>query len=381
MKEKTGDKLQNRTHIYEIDFIRAVTVFSVVAIHSLSYTGFLTTVAKNVILLNLITHLLHFNREMFMFVTGLVLTYVYYSKPFSAKKFWLKRFSLILIPYIIWSIIYVSIYHHNLAFIPYMKILLWDILTGNSAFQLYYILIALQFYAIFPLFLMFLKKVIRYPFLTLGISLAVQLIIIYLDFHYLQLKAATTSKQVHHFVEFQERIFLAYAFFFILGGFVAINLEKGKKFMEKYGYYLPIAMIIAVWLFAVYYYNQLNIFHYRLQNAVSVLQPSVVIYSIVAIIFFSWLAFLWAKKRKAEKLVKTIANVSFGIYFIHVMILDLLTNYVVRRVAHFVPVPIIDISTIILAFSISTVLSYLIFKIPFFSWIIGKPTSKTKAYV
>lgn len=104
-----------RVHIYEIDLIRAITVFSVVSIHSLSYTGFLIKGTQAIEAYNLFGHLLHFNREMFMFVTALVLTFVYFNRSFSTQKFWLKRALFVLIPYILWSIIYDMIDHHELS--------------------------------------------------------------------------------------------------------------------------------------------------------------------------------------------------------------------------------------------------------------------------
>ena len=84
--EKNEEK---KAHIYEIDFLRALTVFSVVTIHSFSAASFLysdSTGATDMIALFI--HILHYNREIFIFVTGLVLTYVYYNRSFSAIKFW-----------------------------------------------------------------------------------------------------------------------------------------------------------------------------------------------------------------------------------------------------------------------------------------------------
>src|SRR5260221_12581715 len=101
---------ERKPHIYEIDFLRAITVFSVVTIHSLAACAFLYS--KSISATNLIAlfiHTLHYNREIFIFVTGLVLTYIYYHRSFSATKFLAKRLLLIFIPYVFWSLIYIKI--------------------------------------------------------------------------------------------------------------------------------------------------------------------------------------------------------------------------------------------------------------------------------
>lgn len=375
MSESTtnGNNQKNsRIHIYEIDLIRAITVFSVVAIHSLSYTSFLTTDKIGAQLVNLIIHALHYNREMFMFVTGLVLTFVYYNKPFSPKKFWLKRFSLVLIPYIVWSVIYVVINNSSLSFISYVKLSLWDIVTGDASFQLYYILLSLQFYAVFPLFLVFLKKVAHRPWITLAISFALQLFVIYIDFTYLQAGPLYRIKIVNMFVQYQDRIFLIYQFFFVLGSFAAMYMDATRRFLKKYGWYIPLGVIASLIGYTMYYYAQLNQFHLSMNLATSVLQPSVVLYSTVIIVFFAWVALHWEKRRKGYKLIKIISDTSFGIYFVHVLVLSLISQDLLPHVSAAIPLVVKDSGVILLAFTVSVAFCYIILKIPLLSWTIGK---------
>jgi surface polysaccharide O-acyltransferase-like enzyme len=156
--------IQKRAHIFEIDLLRAITIFSVVALHSFADTSNLFAKSlQSIKLLALFVHYLHFNREMFIFVTGLVLTYAYYKRPFSLKKFWFRRTVFIVIPYIFWSLIYVKVNNYNLDLWSYIKLSYFDILSGNASYQLYYILLAIEFYLIFPAFLWFLKKIHNFP--------------------------------------------------------------------------------------------------------------------------------------------------------------------------------------------------------------------------
>ena len=172
---------------------------------------------------------------------------------------------------------------------------------------------------------------------------------------------------------FQYRFFLSYAFFFVLGAFAAINIKKGRDLIVKHGTYIMLTVVLSSVLYALFYYRQLNILHYSISHAVKVVQPSVVLYSTVIVAFFSYLSVLWAKSARAKSLIKTIADISFGIYFIHIMILDFITNQILKYLPHTVPVFIIDAGTILTAFSLSVLFSFLLFKIRFLSWTIGKP--------
>ena len=109
MNQDQGVPVPVRAHIYEIDLIRTITVFSVVTLHSLASTQFLLPNESSLDLINLVIHIIHYNRMMFMFLTGLVLTYAYFGRPFSAKRFWKRRTLLIFIPYVFWSVIYVKL--------------------------------------------------------------------------------------------------------------------------------------------------------------------------------------------------------------------------------------------------------------------------------
>lgn len=363
---------QKRAHIYEIDLIRSVTVISVVANHSLSYTNYLITNPTGVQFVNLLSHALHYNREAFMFITGLVLTYVYFYKSFSMKAFWLLRFSLVFIPYVLWSIIYVFFNNPSLNFIDYVKLSLWNILTGEASFQLYYILLSLQFYIIFPLFLAFMKKVEKYPFQVLSISFIIQIFIMYFDFYYLQTGNLSQNPSVMTFVHYQDRIVFMYEFFFVLGGFAAIYMNKVQTFFTKYGRLITLLFLLTFGLYILYYYAQLNLFHLSIGLATSVFQPSVVMYSLVVIFFFSFISFVWSKRRMGYSLIKIISLTSFGIYFVHVFILSYLVQYLLPLLPAVLGAPIKMLFIFLTGFIISVLFCFLLLKTPFLSWTIGR---------
>ncbi len=135
---------------------------------------------------NAIAVALHYTREMFLFVSGFALVYVYYGKPFKLGTFWKKRGLGVVVPYCLWSIFYVWFNTPGLPPGKFISTSFFDILKGSASYQLYYILLSIQFYIILPLFLIFMRVAKRYPWRTLTVSFMIQVAILYFNIQYLQ---------------------------------------------------------------------------------------------------------------------------------------------------------------------------------------------------
>src|SRR2546430_6665650 len=173
---------QTRPYIYELDPLRAVTAVAVIAVHVLSGTMFLNHTAAGLLVDNGIFTSVHFTRDIFLFITALALAYVYYGRPFSGKRFWAKRSIGVLVPYCLWSIAYTWVNTSQHAPGAFARLALFNILTGNASYQLYYILLSIQFYLVLPLFLLLLKHIQNHPWRALLISFALQVLLLYLDY-------------------------------------------------------------------------------------------------------------------------------------------------------------------------------------------------------
>src|SRR5438270_3981926 len=177
---------QARPYIYELDLLRPVTAVTVIAVHVLSGTAMLNHTQAGLQVQNGIITSVHFTRDVFMFITALALTYVYFGKSFSGKRFWAKRSMGVLLPYCIWSIAYTWVNTSQHSPGAFAKLVVFNILTGNASYQLYYILLSIQFYLVLSLFLLFLRHVQKHPWRAFSISFALQVLLMYLDYRYLQ---------------------------------------------------------------------------------------------------------------------------------------------------------------------------------------------------
>lgn len=371
MNRITKAAKQTRAHIFEIDFIRVITVTTVFALHALSMHKASFT-PETLPFYYMIGHSLHFNRETFMFVTAFVLTYVYFGREFSACKFWTKRLLLIIIPYLLWSLIYTWYRFPDLDLMSYLQQAESDIRTGNASYQLYYVFLTLQFYALFPLFLLIFKKIRHHMPLVLLISFIVQIVFLFLDFKYIvngPLK--TYLLWIQAYAQYQDRLIFTYQFFFIFGAVAALYIDRAKGFMLKYGKYFTPLFLLTWLLYIGYFFLQVRL-GLPLQKAAVLLQPSVALYSIVAIITFLWWAMKWAQNRPYYRIIHALAEVSFGIYLAHVLFLRVGYKYIfvqLRDPNH----PYLSILIFSVAVFILTAVScYIVYRIPLLSWTIGR---------
>ena len=373
-----GQGEQTRPYIYELDLMRPVTAVTVVAVHVLAFTQSLNHTTTGLQVQNGIITSVHFTRDVFMFITALALTYVYFGRPFSGKRFWAKRSIGILVPYCIWSIAYtwVNTSQHSPA--AFTKLALFNILTGNASYQLYYILLTLQLYLVLPLFLLFLKHIKHHPWRALGISFALQVLLMYVDYRYLQQGTLASSGVWQVVAAYQDRFLLTYQFYFILGGLAALYLKQARAFVLSHGKWIVSGFVLALAALWVHFLLQVDVYHESLGYATSVLQPMMTLYSPTVIVLLCWLVCRWAMQTnqqghpKGYRFWHTLSNASFGIYLVHVFILTALLQRVVPFMPEAWPVALRVFLTWFLTAGGAAGISILLMKTPVLSHLVGR---------
>ena len=233
-----------RPHIYELDPLRAVTALVVVAVHVLAFTVGMNKTTTGIQIQNAFVISIHFTRALFMFVTAFAMTYVYSGKKVPLARFWKKRGIGVLVPYCIWSVIYVFVNQPPTTPLHFASASLMAILTGTSSYQMYYILMTLQFYLLLPVFLYLLEKVKNHPWRALAISFALQLVFFYVDFHFIQagpLANMPVGKVVN---SYQDEFVVIYQCYFLLGGLTALYFQPIKSLLLRSGKLVVCGMIL-----------------------------------------------------------------------------------------------------------------------------------------
>lgn len=160
-------KPRSRPHIVAFDLIRLIIMVFVVSVHTLSFAGGPVTMS-----IGAVTTVFHTSRELFLLLTALVLTYNYGRRPLKAGRFWRRRFWLVLPAYVTWSAIYYAADGRSRGAFP--SAFLHDLENAGARYHLYFLLVSMQIYLLFPLIKWVLKKTERYHAWLFAAALAYQ---------------------------------------------------------------------------------------------------------------------------------------------------------------------------------------------------------------
>jgi peptidoglycan/LPS O-acetylase OafA/YrhL len=169
---------QPRPRLTHVDAMRPVKQVGVVSTHSLQWFAPAANIGVGAGLM-----LTHVTRFAFMFISAAMLIYAY---PVVAqggwRTFWRRRLLVVALPYVTWTVIYFAL---GIVQSGRVGSITGDaqrlgslLLTGYD--QLYFLILLLQFYLLYPAFLWLVRRTEHHHWWLLGVSLAVQLILFWL---------------------------------------------------------------------------------------------------------------------------------------------------------------------------------------------------------
>lgn len=169
----------------------------------------------------------------FIFASGMALTYSYREKEFHYGSFLSRRFTKILIPYLIWCLVY-GVYHYRIGDMPLTASgYFWTVVQGRFMYHLYFVAIILQFYLLFGLILAAVRNIPGKLLLP-----AVFLI-----------NLAAVKLLPHLFPQNADRIFLTYLIYFVLGCCFGQHTQKAIALTKR----LAIPLTAGFLLFGLLY--------------------------------------------------------------------------------------------------------------------------------
>lgn len=145
----------SRPHIVAFDLIRLIIMVFVVSVHTLAFGGGQVTV-----LFGAFSTVFHTSRELFFLLTALVLTYNYgHRGEVRWLRFWWRRYWLIVPAYVSWSLIYYAVDGHWPGSVPAAAAAFWhDLITAGARYHMYFLLVTMQVYLLFPVIRWVLRK-------------------------------------------------------------------------------------------------------------------------------------------------------------------------------------------------------------------------------
>lgn len=303
-------------HVWAVDVVRLLTFSAVIAVHTLAYTQDPGNEGVNGLML-----LLQFGRDVFFSITGFVLVYSTIGRPVAALPFWRKRLTFVVVPYLVWSLIY---YVVDLVIAPYPAFswgtLGLDVIDGNAFYHLYFLLVSMQLYLVFPL----LVRAVRATAHRAGWVLAGVGVLNVAWIGLLQYQPApsgTASWLWNHGYE----LLPTYALYVLAGCYGALYLPRLQAALRRHPRRALLCALGLGGMALAAYAWQLRTYSPR--SAGSPIQPIMVLSSAAAVILLGLVSTRWADgPRRGEGRVETGSDISFGVYLAHPLILTVVLS-------------------------------------------------------
>ncbi len=284
-----------------VDILRIISILAVLLIHTTTRTLEVSRYALSQIPWPLfLNQAARFAVPMFFMISGFVLELNYHLHE-SYLTYLKKRFSRIIVPYVFWSVIYYFFVYpkgHDPNFLN-------SLLQGDASYQLYFIPALLIFYLLFPLIHNFCDLLLnKWLLIVFGL---IQLSLLYYDYNIKPLQ-----------IYYPIGVALLNFYAFLLGIVLARNQERFKNFIGKW----KLLMFLGTVIFAVFIFFEGFNGYLRTHNYLtfySSWRPSVLIYTIFLSGFLYW---VFDRKLKLISLIKKFSNLSFFVFFIHVIVLE-----------------------------------------------------------
>lgn len=299
-----------REHLHYVDLIRVLTIGLVIGTHVLALEPIAPTIG-----LGAVTIVFHVSREVFFLLTAFVLTYSTARRKPHWPSFWRKRFLLVAVPYFTWTVLYF------LADGPPLRAsVFWqDLLTGTARYHLYFLLVSMQIYLVFPLIRGLLRVTRGYHRALLAASAVFQVLFS------LFVQKGWTAGVLTGWLHFPDALLPSYLGYVVAGAIAGTHREelvawtRANFRMVLAGCCGTIAVGVGVYLGQVLIGGETPL------AASGVWQPAVVVESAGIALAFLVLGLRWQDRGlSGRRLVGSTSDASFGVYLIHPLVLQYL---------------------------------------------------------
>jgi len=299
--------------IEALDFTRVIAMLSVIVIHVTS--TFIYNQSKFMVLgMNLafiLNQLTRYAVPLFILISGMSMRLS--EKTDSTISFWKRRALKVGVPYLIWCFIY-ELYHCDFNIRLYMKVISEDpgdlvrsILLGQAAPHLYFIIILIQLYLLYPV----IKRAVNKSTIT---SIGVSLLMTYLIQRLYQFKSQGLDFIPACIEPYLWLLFPTWIFYFVLG--TALSAEAIEQIYKFSSHNTGLLIGITVT------YSMLFVIDAQLTKALDSLKQSLSLYVILVLLC----AFgIWGKignLRFLQTMTRFLSDRSMSIYFCHVLVLE-----------------------------------------------------------
>lgn len=305
--------VRERRRLFELDLVRVQAVALVVGAHTAAVIN-LTALTGGAVMI------FHTSREAFFMLTAFVLMYGYGGVQVRWPAFWRKRWLLVGVPYVVWSVIYFVVSaaqtHTLTASWSTVGALVTDLLLGKAGYQLYFLLVSMQLYLVFPLLRRLIVATQQHHLLLLAVCAVYQVVFsiaVQMQWHLGFLSA---------WLRGPDAALVSYVFYIVAGAVAAWHADAFVAFTRRHVRAILGGAGAAMALSLVTYTLQLNLGGMSPNDASAVFQPVLVLES--AAVAWALLAtgVLWVDRGMLRKRTAlALSDRSFGVYLVHPLLL------------------------------------------------------------
>jgi peptidoglycan/LPS O-acetylase OafA/YrhL len=345
-----------RRRLDQVDAMRPVKQAGVVSTHAVLYFApAAASVGSGAALL-----LLHVSREGFFFISACMLTYAYADlRRAGLRRFYLRRVVSVVIPYLCWTLIYfcyllpTSHYPSPASALEHLASM-----AETGYYQLYFLLVIMQFYLVFPLVLALLRRTRGHHALVIAAAAAAQLAI-----------AIGTHWQLFPapLLRYAQQDALSYLLYLVGGSVVAFHLDEVDAWVRRHAR-LIVALTVAAALAAegVYFLAAHGVTTV-LGSGSDPFQPSVIAFNVGAIAcgYLAGVALVrpW-RSRRTKAAVRLGSDDAYGIYLSQMLFITALTWLGWGRLSSVIPWPLLCLATVGIVFACCIALTSLLARTP-----------------
>lgn len=305
--------------LLDSNFLRLISIIAVLIIHSTHYSQ--VQFSKNLdfyssdffyVILNQIAR---FSVPVFIILSGYGLT-ARYSKKMDIKEFYQRRFIRIGIPFLFWTFIILLFQKKFYLDFDFFKKLIYYLTITGVDYHLYFLIIILQCYLIFP----FLNQINSTAFLFLLLLLQI--------YNYSPTDLFFYLLNQKYFAFYSTFLF-SWLFYFYFGIYLCKNEEKIKKYLQSKKIKIAIIILLFVSMFIVNFeYVYKSFFNPEFYLYDHFHRYSVFFYSVIFFLFFFAIFPIFSNNQKIILGINNLAEVSFSVYLFHTWILRVLDSFI-----------------------------------------------------
>jgi peptidoglycan/LPS O-acetylase OafA/YrhL len=345
-----------RRRLDHIDAMRPVKQAGVVSTHTLlAFAAAGSGVATGAALM-----LLHVTREAFLFVSACMLTYSYRQLlVVDLGNYARRRFSSIVVPYLCWTLIY-------FLFLLRTDSGSWTSILGHLGYltvtgyyQLYYLVVLAEFYLLFPLLLMVVRRTAGHHGLLLAVSGAVQVLFLSL----MHWEILPTWLQGF----WATREITSYQLYLVLGMVIAVHLDEVHSWLLSHVRLVVVFTLASAALAEGWYFLSADNVVSWLGSSTDPFQPVVIPFNLgaIACIYLVGVALVDQRRsRRTRAVVQSGSDNAYGVYLAQMIFIVALGWFGWNRLDGFVPWPIVCLVTVALVFLACVALTALLARTP-----------------